>query len=143
MIRKLHKLPPQVHFVYGDLTWIRREGGMEVCEAIQNYNQRSDIEYPIKCSLTSVKEAQHLLIVTHAKKVLRIINKIMANVSNPDEINDQEEKLDEKMECNYSRIELLTKSMGTKSENGPETDARKVKIRPKKQRTKKINKDEN
>ena len=64
--------------MYGGKTWINNEGGYEVIQAIQEYNEKN-VERPIVWSIKKIKDAHHMFVITHAKAVIKNINSIVSS----------------------------------------------------------------
>ena len=79
LTERLHKLPLEVHFIYGGSSWIRSSVAKKIQKEIERYNLKKSVGYKIITSLAIVEKAGHHLPVTHFNIVNKIINSILSN----------------------------------------------------------------
>ena len=81
MVKKYKNLPPEVHFLYGSNTWIKKKTGLKICKKIRIKNESKKLEKNINCSVSTLDGAGHRFPITHAEKTAKFVNQIINKIA--------------------------------------------------------------
>lgn len=80
ILKNAHRLPSEVHFVYGGESWVNSETGVRIKNGLDvsregQYNAEND---NINCTVSVVEGATHHLMCSHSTEVNDIVNRIIS-----------------------------------------------------------------